>query len=380
VECSSDGLGRHRADPKIEDSRTRISEACHHLTVQSVVTVVEAEFARWAGAGVGEIERNVLGTDQPQEIAEIFEHFCAERLGSAASQGLFYAASSGCVLGVRLASGLDVVVKAHQDPWDRSFLDVVQRAQGVAAAGGLPCPHPLASPAPIVSGRSNLAVVESWLPDPGMRPGGSTDARLVSAGGLARQIAACRGLPNVDRLLHHPLRQPDDRLYGEPHSPIFDFHSTAPGAEWIDELAAEARRIRDRDDGDLVVAHTDWSARNVRFDEERLLAVYDWDSLAQVTESTAVGQAAMTWSVTADPGGTEFPTEESVLGYIDDYLRTRTRPFSSKQDRSARAAATYVLAYTARCEHSLAVNGVARADQCAARDRLADIGASLLVA
>ena len=83
-----------------------------------------------------------------------------------------------------------------------------------------------------------------------------------------------------------------------------------------------------------MVADTDWSARNVRFDEERLLAVYDWDSLALVKECTALGQAAMTWSVTADPGGTEFPDMESVLDYMADYEQARNRRFSAEQTPS----------------------------------------------
>ena len=91
-----------------------------------------------------------------------------------------------------------------------------------------------------------------------------------------------------------------------------------------------------------------------------------------------MGQAAMTWSVTADPGGTEFPDLDSVLGYMVDYEQTQSRDFNTEQLPAARAAAVYVLAYTARCEHSLALQGVARADQDAARRRLAELGTTLL--
>jgi hypothetical protein len=327
---------------------------------------------------VGAIERDVLGTDHPSDIAEIFECFCVERLGTRPARGLFYRASAGCVLGVHLEDGEDVVIKAFQHRWDSSFLAEIQDAQGRVAAGGIPCPRPLLSPTPIQPGRSNLAVAETFLADPGMGPGGSAAARRVSAQGLARQIALCAGLPGAPRLERHPLRKQDSGLYGDPHSPLFDFASTGDGAEWIDDLARRAAMIRDEDTTTPVVAHTDWSARNVRFDEHRLLAVYDWDSLAFVTEATALGQAAMTWSVTADPGGTAFPKLGSVLGYIGDYEDARGTPLSAGQRRAAHGAAVYVLAYAARCEHSLAVRGIARPDQNAARPRLADIGAVLL--
>ncbi len=354
------------------------SECCHHVDVQTVTAVVEAQFSRWTGTGVGSIERDVLGTDEPNEIAAIFERFCLERLGASPSDAVFYAASAGCVLGVRLASGDDVVIKAYQRRWEQDFLAAVQAGQERAVRGGLPCPQPLAAPTGITPGRPNLAVVESWLPDPGMRPGGSAAARAVSAGGLSRQISLCRQLTGSGRLTRHPLRQSDAGLYGQPHSPLFDFESTAAGAEWIDDLALEARQLRDQDDSTPVVAHTDWSARNVRFDDDGLRAVYDWDSLALVTESTALGQAAMTWSVTADPGGTEFPTMDSALAYMEDYQKRRGASFSRSQLRSARAAAVYVLGYTARCEHSLAARGIARPDQGTARVRLAEIGAKML--
>jgi aminoglycoside phosphotransferase (APT) family kinase protein len=179
-------------------------------------------------------------------------------------------------------------------------------------------------------------------------------------------------------LIRHPLRTPDDRLYPVPHSPLFDFERTAAGAEWIDDFARRAVLVREQDDGPVVVAHTDWSARNVRFDERDLLAVYDWDSLASVRESTAVGQAAMTWSVTADPGGTEFPEMDDVLAFMDEYCQRPGRSLGPDQIRAARAAAIYTLAYTARCEHSLEARGLARPDQDAARRRLIDFGDAML--
>jgi hypothetical protein len=348
------------------------------VLVQSVVGVVEAHFERWTGSGAGSIDCDVLGTDDPSRIAAIFEQFCTERLEDAAVGGLFYAASAGCVAGLHLESGADVVIKAYQSRWTEPFLTAVQEGEERAATGGIPCPRPLAAPAPIGGGRPNLAVVETWLPDPGMRPDGSAAARQVSARGLARQVALCGGLPGSGRLSSHPLNSQGTQLYPEPHSPLFDFESTASGAEWIDDLARSAAALRAEDQSDPVVAHTDWSARNVRFDEDRLLAVYDWDSLALVHESAALGQAAMTWSVTADPGGTGFPTLDSVLAYMDDYEQERGRRLDSVQRRAARGSAVWVLAYTARCEHSLAVRGMARPDQSTARERLAEVGVELL--
>jgi hypothetical protein len=348
------------------------------VPVPSVQSLVEDHFSRWADNGVGAIEREVLGTDAPQEIAEIFDAFCTRWLGTRPTGGLFYAASAGCVLGVHLESGDDVVIKAYQSRWTAPLLAAVQVVEGQVVQGGIPCPQPVAPPRPISEGRINLAVADAWLPDPGMRPGGSSAARAVSAGGLARQIALCRELPGMAPLRSHPLSAAGDQVFGVPHSPLFDFEATAAGAEWIDDIARRAKVLREGDECTPVVAHTDWSARNVRFDEERLLAVYDWDSVAVVTETTAAGQAAMIWSVTADPGGTEFPDLDSVLAYIDDFERARAARFSATQRRAAYGAAAFMLAYAARCEHSIATRGLARPDQDAARRRLAEIGERLI--
>jgi hypothetical protein len=331
--------------------------------------------------GLEAIERSVFGTAVPMRITEIVERFCRVHLGDAVQGAVFYASSVGCVIGLRLESGREVVVKAYQPRWRPSFLEAVQDAQRCAALGGLPCPTPLLAPAPLVGGGDSFAVVESSLPDPGMHALGSESALRVSASGLAQQISSCRGLAHSDALVEHPMRRSPAGVYGVPHSPIFDFERSSAGAEWIDDIARRAAGIRDRDAKRRVVSHTDWSARNVRYDESRLLAVYDWDSVALVEESTAVGQAAMTWRVTAEPGGTEFPCAAEVLRYIGAYEDAAGRRFSAGERHAATAAATYLLAYTSRCEHALEYSGIERSDPGAvraARDRLVEAGDALL--
>jgi hypothetical protein len=343
--------------------------------VDSVERVVAAQHAIW---GTSAVDADVFGTGDPKRIAAIVDRFCLDEVGATAVGALFYGASAGCVLGVRLADGAEAVIKSYQARWDGSFLRAVQSVQTHVARRGMPCATPLRGPAPIVPGRPNLAVVESFLPDPGLRPYSSRAERRVSAAGLARQIAVCRELATPAALADHPLRRPTDGLYPEPHSPLFDFAGTAEGAGWIDALATRAVEVRDADDRPPVVAHSDWAARNVRLDDRRLLAVYDWDSVALVPESTALGQAAATWSVTADPGGTEFPSVADIGGFIGDYEEAAGYRLADEQWRAAGAAAAYLLAYTSRCEHSLDVKGLARPDQHAARDRLAEAGESLL--
>ena len=343
-----------------------------------VVEPVEQVVAKALAAGPHATEARVFGTADPSLISDLVERFCVVHLGDGAVGARFYLSSVGCVVGLGLESGRDVVVKVYQPRWRAPFLAAVQEVQRHLAHNGLACASPVLAPTPLAPRRDTLAVVETWLPDPGMRANASSATLAVSAAGLARQISLCDGLDIADELREHPLRPPASALYGEPHSPLFDFERSSAGAEWIDELARRAADIRDGDTTRLVIGHTDWSARNVRLDERRLLAVYDWDSLALVEESTAVGQAAITWRVTAEPGGTEFPSATEVARFVSAYEAAAGRGLSESAWRAAGAAAAYTLAYTARCEHSLEVSGIERPDPHAARDRLADSGELLL--
>jgi Phosphotransferase enzyme family len=356
--------------------RARRSRSDHHGDVGSVSETVAAELSR---SGVSDVERAVFGTDDPAAIDRLIGRFCEARFGDRPAGGVFYRSSVGCVTGVRLADGRRVVLKAYQDRWTKRFLEAVLAVQTHLDSLGFPCARPQGGPVPLQAHRANLVTVETWLDDPGMSADKRARARRASAAGLAGQIELCGDLRGLGGLDHHPLRRPVVGLYPEPHSPLFDFGRDAGSARWIDEFATRAVDIRDHSGDDvMVVAHTDWSARNVRLHEAAVVAVYDWDSLARVRESTAVGQAAATWSVTSEPGGSAFPSAAVVAAFIDDYEKAAGHPLGEAQVRAAGAAAVWTLAYTARCEHALAASGQARPDQHGAQDRLRADGETLL--
>ncbi len=316
------------------------------------------------------LESEVFGLTQPARIAEVLSAFCRSQLGEDVTGGLFYRASTGCTAGVVLASGRPVVLKAYQERWGAPFLRAVQQVQRRLSHRAYPCPAPLGGPAPLRAGSGSLVTAEGFVEDPGIRPLAGPVDRRAAAAALARQIVLSEWADAAD-LAGHPLAAPGaSSPYPEPHSPRFDFEATGSGAEWIDDLARRAQVRRDRPTSPAVVAHCDWSARNIRVVEGRVVAVYDWDSLSLVAETTAVGQAAATWSVTSEPGGSAFPDRSARSAFVADYEIARGRPFSSSELMSVAAAGAWVLAYTARCEHALEAAGIARPDQRGARDRL----------
>lgn len=310
----------------------------------------------------------VFGTTTVEDVACLVEGFCDRELGASVEESLWFHASVGCVFGVRLADGTEVAIKAYQSRWTERFLIGVRAVQAHLSVHGFPCAHPLGGPFPL--GRAN-ATVEAILPDPGAASG-APDQLGASASGLARQIGLCRALSG-DGLSPHPMDTPANQLYPEPHSPIFDFAATSSGAEWIDDLARRAKVIHEGSQSPSVVAHCDWSARNVRLHRDGIVAAYDWDSLALVRETTAVGQAAATWS--AATGGEEAPSVEEITAYVEAYEAERGQRFSDDERAAVGGAALFVMAYTGRCEHSNDPDGGTRGR---ARSLLASSGKRLL--
>ncbi len=81
-------------------------------------------------------------------------------------------------------------------------------------------------------------------------------------------------------------------MQDKPHNVLFDFEKTAAGAEWIDDLARQAKQILRGATGSLVIGHSDWSLQNMSFRQGKLNCVYDWDSLRVGLEPCFVGGAA----------------------------------------------------------------------------------------
>ena len=144
-----------------------------------------------------------------------------------------------------------------------------------------------------------------------------------------------------------------------PHDDRFDFAATSAGAEWIDELGREARgRL---DSGPVVIGHTDWRAENMRFDVDRVSAVYDWESLRRAPEPVVVGMAAHYFpSDFRVERRRQVPALDEALAFVADYEAARGIAFTRDELRVVRAALVDAMAYTARCEHSDALTDFGR--------------------
>jgi hypothetical protein len=169
--------------------------------------------------------------------------------------------------------------------------------------------------------------------------------------GLAELIELLRSFTGEVSCLQHFQRS--ESLYPQPHSKLFDFEKTAKGAEWIDSFAARARQA-EAHEGNPVLGHADWRVEHLRFQDGRIVASYDWDSLAFSPETELVGISAH--SFTADwalEAVRRIPTADDIHAYVADYEHARGQSFSNRERRSLFATGVYLVAYSARCTHSL---------------------------
>ena len=298
-----------------------------------------------AAVGPAALEDQVFGTSDPAHIADRFGELLAD-LDAPVDEWLWYVRSVACVAGARLADGREVVARAFQPTVRPAFLDGVVRVQDHLADAGFPAAHPLSGPLERPWG---LGRVETLLVDPGARRLGP-ETMATSAAGLARLVELATEVDPTGLELHPTAA--GEQLYPTPHSPIFDFAKTAAGAEWIDAIAAPAKVAMEADDR-RAVSHGDWSARNVRFMGDEIVAVYDFESLELTAESTALGVAAATWRSLGEGDDPIAPGRDEIERYLDLYDEARSQPLTPKQRRAARGMAVYSLAYTARCEHAL---------------------------
>jgi phosphotransferase family enzyme len=292
-------------------------------------------------------------------IDELLDGFCVTELGSGVADVLFRTTSVGVVVGVRLVDGRRVVVKAHQPRESRARLQAVHDLQLELFRAGVPCPEPLVPPRPLGSG---FTTAQAFIGSGEVRDTHDPGCRRLIAEALASHLQLTRSLGCPEALAGGWSLYVQEGLWPRhAHAPMFDLAATGTGAEWIDELAAEAKPLAQAP-GPTTTGHTDWSGKHFRFADGRITAIYDWDSLAVRSEAAIVGNAAMSFTTNFDlPGVRRAPTPTEMAAFIDEYAAARSGPLTAAERRQIAACALFLGAYTARCEHC-GVDGYRAAD------------------
>ena len=109
--------------------------------------------------------------------------------------------------------------------------------------------------------------------------------------------------------------------------------------------------------------HTEWSGKNFRFATRRVAVVYDWDRLRLRPEAVSVGNAAMNLRHQLRPARREARAcavrGRGVRGRVN---AARDKPLTRSDRERTAACATFLAAYTARCEHAIGKREVTHDD------------------
>jgi hypothetical protein len=318
------------------------------------------------------LARWLMGSTDPAAIRGRLERFVRDRMGATVAECFLCTMSVGAVFGVTLGDGRRVVVKVLRPETDMPQARAQRRVQDACHAAGFPAPEPLLPPEQF--GPSAIAVVDAFVPGGDVADGHDPAIRRTGARALARLVDLARAVTGTEALLVPAPQVPDD-LWPTPHNPLFDFRATAAGAEWIDGLAREARGADDPV-GEVVVLHTDWTMRNLRYLGADLHVVFDWDSVRRDLETRVVGTTAAMFPSPGRREGMAPPTPDEARAFVTEYEAARGAAFSDAERRVVGAATLFGMAYTARCEHAVDGAGAHRADSY--RSMLAEHGPAYL--
>ncbi len=297
---------------------------------------------------------SILGTADEVRIVGDLDSFCTARLGSGVKEAFFCELSVGAAFGLRLYDDRRVLLKVHPPDQTLRFLEAVYLVQRHLYARGFPCPEPICGPLSFARG---LASVEAFVDEGEFADAHEPEIRREMAQALARVVELAGEVPDVEGLLQAWKLPPDHGLWPVPHNALFDFEATVAGAEWIDEIAGKAKKILDNSPGRMVVGHADWSVKHFRFKGGKVSVIYDWDSLRLDKETNLVGHTATHFPYTEYFDVPRRASPEEARYFVEGYESARGAPFSEEERAAVSAAATYGLAYTARCEHAIDAGG-----------------------
>ncbi len=312
---------------------------------------IQSSLAEW---DVPHVELAIFGRADADHIAARLHELCLATLRSAPRKVIFYAASVGVVAGLELEDHRRVVVKAHQPSVPRAHLQEIVRLRAIVESKLGLAPKVLAGPLPFGSGE---AIVEQLVDRGVIRDGHEPTVRRELARSLHALVECLLPAYETAALGPHPLLDAARKeLWPKPHSKLFDFDATTRGAEYIDDVAAEAR-ARMAPAGRAVIGHGDWRAEHVRFEGDAAAVAFDWDGLCKTREPALVGATAhMFCADWSKNGHRQAPTLAEARAFVDDYEAARGSAFSRDERSLCAAAFAYSVAYTCRCGHASGVD------------------------
>ena len=268
--------------------------------------------------------------------------WCLDHLGGEPAAVLFHLQQVSMVVGLRLAGGADVVVKARADG-GRAVSCVA--AQARLAERGFPCARPLTP----VAGVGSLAVhAEEFRPGGDMLQGDSPDVAACYAGVFARLMTELADVTVAPPLPNPPWVRWDHTDPGVwPAIGCLDSRDQSVVPAYVADTAERARRRILAAGLPCVLGHADFEAQNLRWHGQQVWVVHDWDSLAWQPEAALAGAASGSFASAGPPA---LAPVESSEAFLVAYQDIRGRLFTAVELQIAWAASVWMAAYNAREE------------------------------
>ena len=308
-------------------------------------------------------ENSQVAFELPVVDAASLAVWCEVHLGSAVENELFRTGHLTCVIGTRLVDGREVVVRVRPAASRIAACTEVQRR---LFESGYPCPQPLAGPAPL---GEYEATAESYIADGAMLPDSGRTAEPFAAA-LAQLVHLAPPPGQVPSFAPAPAwtawNHDQGGLWPWPDDLDVDLNQV-DGPGWIDAAGQAAQQKLREGQDQAVVGHGDWITDNLRWDGNRLLVAYDWDSLIAGSEAVIAGLAAAIYLYPA------LVTVAETRDFLDAYATARERPFNPGELQRCWAAGVWTRAFDAKEEHA-AGQPVTRLTQDEAHERLRRAG------
>lgn len=273
---------------------------------------------------------------------EALRRWCERQLGGSPRKLLFQSGHLSAVIGVELHDDRLVVVKVRPPSVRIASCLVVQRHLRLA---GFPCPEPLAGPSPL---GTKIATAEEYVPGGEQLPrGGDTPRRFAES--LATSLRLAPPLASVGPLAPPPPWAAwDHRQAGVwPLPDDLDLDLNGMRDEpWLDEVAARAQARLGRTSLPEIPGHADWESQNIRWLDDELHVVHDWDSVAARPEAALAGLASAVFTANGEPASDATVAESN--SFLSAYVQATRRRWSTEESEVAWAAGLWVLAFNAK--------------------------------
>src|SRR6478609_1475014 len=275
------------------------------------------------------------------------------QLGVSLSGALFAKMSVGAVFGVVLESGEPAVLKLFNKSLGHSELSAMHHCLAVAAGHGFPVARQRSEVFEADSGV--FGAFFSYL-DGAHRNPHEPQVRREVARSLA-ELNALREPLGTSGLPPSPGRQAT--LWPAPQHTWEMREIDDEDGRFIAAHGRAAQVALQKSKPPLVATHLDWGAKNIRFRDDAVCAVYDSDSVHAAAEAECVGRAAAQFTAQWEVPAMLTPTADEAQAFVEEYQTARGRKFSRAERALSAAAARYAVAQAARLEH---LSGVPEAD------------------